>query len=109
MSLRLRIERDRDDRYPDDVIAQLRAENEALRRELARERAAHLQRGVPVKTPKPRPKADALEALSQARKMLTEPLTPVQVVMLRGLLEHVEERVTAIAEIKRARKAPEGR
>lgn len=39
MTLSLRIERTRDDRHPADVLAQLQAENEALRRELARVRA----------------------------------------------------------------------
>lgn len=39
MTLSLRIERERDDRHPADMLAQLQAENDALRRELARVRA----------------------------------------------------------------------
>lgn len=53
------------------------------------------------------PKAQALEALSTARKMLEnpEPLTGVRLVQLRGLLEYSEEQVVAIQEVKRPRRA----
>jgi hypothetical protein len=53
------------------------------------------------------PKAQALEALSTARKMLEspEPLAGVRLVQLRGLPEYSEEQVVAIAEVKRPRRA----
>lgn len=56
-----------------------------------------------------RPKAQALEALSTARKMLEspEPLVGVRLVQVRGLLEYAEEQVTAIQETKRPRREKE--
>ncbi len=56
-----------------------------------------------------KPKGQALETLSTARKMLDspEPLVGVRLVQVRGLLEYAEEQVTAIEETKRPRKAKE--
>ena len=56
-----------------------------------------------------KPKAQALEALSAARKMLDspEPLVGVRLVQVRGLLEYAEEQVVAIQETKRPRQEKE--
>ena len=56
-----------------------------------------------------KPKAQALEALSTARKMLEspEPLVGVRLVQVRGLLEYAEEQVVAIEETRRPRRHKE--
>jgi hypothetical protein len=61
-----------------------------------------------MKSPKATAKSEAVDALSQARKILDapEPLTPVRLAMLRGCLEHAEGRVAAIQELTRPRTAP---
>jgi len=53
-----------------------------------------------------KPRAQALDAISTARKMLDspEPCVGVRLVQVRGLLEYAEEQVTAIQETKRPRK-----
>ena len=58
----------------------------------------------------PKPKAQALEALSTARKMLDspEPLIGVRLVQVRGLLEYAEDQVAAVQEVKRARTPKDG-
>jgi hypothetical protein len=60
--------------------------------------------------PRPKPKEEALEALSTARKMLTttEPVAGARLAQLRGLLEFTEERVLAIQEVKKVRREPMG-
>ena len=57
----------------------------------------------------PTPKAQALDALSTARKMLAspEPLVGVRLVQVRGLLEYAEGMVEQIQETKRPRAAKE--
>ena len=57
----------------------------------------------------PKPRAQALEALSAVRAMLAspEPLVGVRLVQVRGLLEYAEAQVTAIEETKRPRKKTE--
>lgn len=51
-------------------------------------------------------KNDVIEALSTARKMLEapEPLTPVRLIQLNGLLAFAEQQVTAHLVVARPRK-----
>jgi hypothetical protein len=50
------------------------------------------------------PKAEALDAIRQAREQLERPFTPATASMLRGLFVHIEGCVENIQELKRARK-----
>lgn len=53
----------------------------------------------------PKPKAQALTALAEARKLVASPetLLGARLAILRGLLEYAEEQVEAISETKRPR------
>ena len=50
------------------------------------------------------PKAEATDALDQARKYLSDDLSPVQQVIVRGLVDYALERVGLIEETKRPRR-----
>ena len=52
-------------------------------------------------------KADALDTLSHARKILDDPapLNPVRLAMLKGVIALAEEQVATIHELTRVRKA----
>ena len=52
------------------------------------------------------PKEHATEALEEARKYLSDELTPVQRTVTRGLVDYAIEQVALIEETKRPRRVP---
>ena len=57
------------------------------------------------------PKQEALNAIDTARKMLAtpDPITGLQLSLLRATLDHACDAVEEIVEVKRVRRAPQAK